>query len=181
MAKLITGVIVLHILVGFLAGIYQGGGGYVIHAMAADVDDNDLSLTLDTTANFYAPSTVTVGVERISISVIADGTHLTVPAGGRGIDGTEAAAHFTGEQVYTEESATVGGMIQTRIQRIADSSGPRMFIDIPMQVIGIARDLVVSPFTFFGTDLWIISAIYTAILAGLVVVVGLSVAGSLRI
>jgi len=181
MAKLITGVIVLHILVGFLAGIWQGGGGYVVHALAATCDDNDLTLTLDTTVNFVASSTVTIGTERISVSAVPDGTHLTVAANGRGIDGTEAVAHPLGAQVYTEESAMVGGMIQTRITKIADSSGPKMFIEIPLQILGIGRDLVVSPFTFFGTDLWIISAIYAAILAGLIVVIGLQVVGSLRL
>jgi hypothetical protein len=181
MAKLITGVIVLHILVGFLAGIYQGGGGYVVHALASAVDDNDLALELDTTVNFYAPSTVTIGTERIAISAIPDNTHLTVAANGRGLDGTTAIAHYTGEQVYTEESAMVGGMIQTRIARIADASGPLFFLDIAWQILGIAQDIIVSPFTFFGTDLWILSAIYAAIIAGIIVVMGLQVAGSRRV
>jgi len=181
MAKLITGVIVLHILIGFLAGIYQGGGGYVIHELNANVDEDDLTLTLDTTANFVAPSIITIGQERIGISVVPDGTHLTVVANGRGMNGTNAVAHYTGEGVYTEESALVSNMIQVRVAKIADASGLRAFIDIPWQILSIGTDLIASPFTFFGSDLWILSAIYAAILVGVVVVIGLSVAGALRV
>lgn len=181
MAKLITGIICLHIIMGLLAGIYQGGGGYVVHALAATIDDNDLALELDSTVNFTFPSTVIIDSERISVSAIPDTTHLTVPANGRGIDGTKATSHLDGTQVYTEESATAGGMLQVRIGRIADASGPWAFFDIGAQLIGVATDLLVSPFTFFGTDLWIVSAIYAAILAGVLVVIGLSIVGGRRV
>lgn len=181
MAKLITGIVCFHIFMGFLAGIWQGGGGYVVHELTTAVDADDLTLELDTTNNYIANSTVTIGAERIVISTVTDGTHLAVAANGRGIDGTKAVAHPVGSQVYTEESAVVHGMIQYRIARIADSAGPQMFVEIPWQILMIGKDLIVSPFTFFGTDLWFISAIYSALLVGLIVVIGLSVAGGRRI
>lgn len=181
MAKLFMFIITLHIIMGVLAGVLQGGGGFVIHELTADIDDNDLAITLDSTANFIAPSTLIIGNERIRISAIPDGTHLTVAATGRGYDNTKATAHYTGAQIYTEESGTVSGSIQTRIARISDASGPLAALDVSVQILGIAKDLLVSPFTLFGSDLWIISAIYSAILASLTIVIGLQLFGGRRV
>lgn len=182
MGKLITFIVMLHIVVGVIAGIYQGSGGYIIHELAVACDDNDLTLTLNSNVNFADDSVVQIGSEYLLVNTVdIDGVTLNINASGRGYWNSTPAAHNAGAQVYSEEAAGVSGTIQARVARIADASGPLAAFDVTAQILGIIGAILVSPFTFFGGDLWIISATYSAILIGLLVVIGITMFGARRI
>jgi hypothetical protein len=179
MAKMFTFIIVLHIVMGFLSGIWQGDGGYTIHELNGDMTAVTTSVIMDTNANFHNGEVVTIGNERMHVTAIpAGGTTLTVV---RGYEKTKAVVHKDGAQVYSEEAMAVQGSIQVRVAKIADASGPLAALDVTKQILGIIGYLLVSPFAMFGSDLWMISAIYTALLAGLLIVVGISMFGSRRV
>lgn len=172
----------LHIIVGVIAGIYQGSGGYVIHELAVACDENDVALTLDTNVNFADGSVVQIGSEYLLVDTVDnDGVTLNINASGRGYWNSAPASHAAGAQVYSEEAGGVSGTLQIRVARIADASGPLAAFDVTAQILGIAGAILVSPFTFFGKDLWIISATYSAILVGLLVVIGLTMFGARRV
>jgi hypothetical protein len=182
LAKLIIFVVCLHLVMSVISSIWQGSGGYVIHQLTTDLTSAGTTINVDTSVNYYAPSVVQIGDEKILISAIpAGGVTLTVGANGRGYYGTTPIAHKAGSQVYSEDAGGINNAIQTRIARIADASGPLAAFDVTAQILGIASAFLVSPFTMFGSDLWFISALYTAILVGLFVVIGLQMFGSRRV
>lgn len=182
MGKLITFVIALHIIVGVIAGIYQGSGGYVIHELAVACNNTTTTLTLDTNENFAAGKVVQIGSEYMLVDTVnGNGVTLNLNAAGRGYWNSIPVAHAAGSQVYSEEAGGVSGTIQTRVARIADASGPLAALDVSIQILGIVAAVLVSPFTFFGGDLWMVSAIYSAIIIGLLVVIGIQMFGSRRV
>jgi hypothetical protein len=181
MAKLITGVIVLHLIMGFIASWLQGGGGYAVHTLAANLTSVGGTVTLDSNADVLAPSVIIIGSERIHVSAKVGSTQLTVAPLGRGYEVTTAASHGAGSQLLTEEGSLVQGSVQTRIANISDASGNISVPDFSKQMLGIIGAILVAPFSFLATDLWMFSALYMAILAGLLIVIAIAVFGGRRV
>ena len=100
----------------------------------------------------------------------------------RGVDGgLEASAYGTGTIVRTVESGLLNSSLQYQVSTFTDSSGVLGLISIPIKFLRLIITFAILPLDFLGSDLQIISFIWMAIVLGIIVSIGISVAGGRRV
>lgn len=82
-----------------------------------DINDSTLTIVLTSAANFTFPGVITIGTERIKVCSKATNT-LTVCTGGRGFEGTSAAAHSSGVTVYGYMTAMQNNQLAAEVKAI---------------------------------------------------------------
>lgn len=180
MSKMVTFFLFLWVGMAILGSVMQNGGGIATAELTSTLSLTGDTITVVTTAGFLAIDEVQIGSERILYSS-KDSTHLYVASGGRGYSGTTATSHAAGSYCYTIEASAFNQMSGYNISKIIDATGPMAFINIPIAIFKIIINAFVVDFTFIGTDLAIITYIYSAAFIGLIVTVGLAMAGSRRV
>ena len=99
----------------------------------------------------------------------------------RGANDTDAVAHVVGENVRTIESSMLNQSMGYKLAVISDSAGLLAFVTIPFAFISLLASFFVLPLKFLGTDLEILTYIWGILSIGIVVSLGISLAGGRRV
>lgn len=179
MSKLITFFLVMLIGMSILAAVMAGGGGIVSTVLADNITADATTLSVDSTRDFLSQDYIVVGEERILYS---GKTAVSFTGCTRGYDGTEAESHSDGDNVYTADASSVNNAMGFNIAAVSDSMGWWGTITIPFRFLFTTIPNVVRiVLSLFSGSLGIISWIWFAMCAGLIITIALSLAGGRRV
>lgn len=99
----------------------------------------------------------------------------------RGADDTEATNHAAGSGVRTVEGGMMNTAVTYNIAVIADASGLWGAVTIGLALLRMIGSFLILPIGFLGTDLAIIGIIWWAMVAGMIISLGLALAGARRV
>lgn len=169
--------------VGLLGGVLQGGSGVVSTTLTANINATDDSIPVTKTTGFTGTGIIIIGDEKIGYSD-TDATHFEdtfLDPIVRGAEGTTAAAHASGSAVYCMHTSVLNQSMNYSIATIADSSGMWAAVSVGLALFRMIGTFGSINFSFLGTDLAIIGYVWIVIYLGLIVTLGLALAGARRV
>ena len=140
MGKLIMGMIIFQLIASVVASFMQGGGGYIAEPLEANMGASDTTIYVLTTAEFLAPSIVTIDNEQIAVSAVASPTSLTVSQ--RGYAGTGATPHYQlssnnlETMVYSGSAVLANNTMQVRVVTLQNSLDSGNVLSIGGAIVG---------------------------------------------
>ena len=171
------------LIVCIAGGVVQGSVNVASTVMTAAIDDDDDVIPVRSTEGFPEPGIIVIGDERIGYSDI-DATNFRDTATQpmvRGAQDTDAVAHAVGSGVRTVEGGMMNTAVTYNIAVIADASGLWGAVTIGLAILRILVSFMILPISFLGTDLAIIGIIWWAMVAGMIISMGLALAGARRV
>ena len=183
MGKALMYMMFVWLVVSIAGGVVQGSTVSVVTtALTADISDADTTITGSNTNGFPDTGIITILDERIAYASKTDTTfkgNLAQPLV-RGASDTDAVVHVTGERVRTIESSMMNSSMGYRLAVLSDASGLLAFVTIPFSFIALLASFLVLPLAFLGTDLEILAYLWGVLSIGIVVSLGISLAGGRR-
>lgn len=171
-------------LVTCLAGsMFEGNVSVASTSLTADINAAVTTIPVVSTEGFSEPGTIVIGDERIAYSDIA-GNNFDETLGQplvRGAEDTIAIAHSAGARVRTVESGMMNTAVTYNIAVIADATGLWGAVTIGLAILRILGSFFTLPIGFLGTDLAIIGVIWWCMVAGMIISLGLALAGARRV
>lgn len=182
MAKAIAFMLLTYLMMALGVGILAGGGGYAATSLTADIDDNNPTLPVVSTAGFLdGTDYVEIGSEKI----LYTGTTIapdTFTGCTRGHQDTVAVAHPDGATVYTTSASVVNSALGFNIAATVDSMGLWSIITVPfMFLFKTMPQLLIMPYQLFTGELMIIAAVLVLIQVAIVITIGMSFIGARRV
>jgi len=169
-----------------LAGsVVQGSVQYAATYLTADLTADATTIFVNDTTGFPEPGIIVIDDERIAYSDIdatADtfGQKITQPMT-RGAQDTDASAHSEGARVRTVEGSMLNSSMTYNIATIADASGLWAAVTIGLALLRLVGSFLILPTKFLGTDLMLIGVLWYVLAAGMLVSLGLALAGGRRV
>ena len=160
----------------------QGSVNITTTVLTADIDDVVDTLPVASTEGFPVPGILVIGDERIAYSAttaLSFGETLAQPLV-RGAESTEATEHLSGAGVRTVEGGMMNTAVTYNIAVIAGATGLWAAVTIALALLRIMGSFFFLPISFLGTDLAIIGIIWWAMVAGMIISLGITLAGSRR-
>lgn len=166
-------------------GVVQGDVNVASTTLTLAIDADDDTIPVVSTTGFSEPGMIVIGDERIAysdIDIMANsfGETLGSPLV-RGADDTEATNHAAGSGVRTVEGGMMNTSVTYNIAVIADASGLWGAVTIGLALLRMIGSFLILPISFLGTDLAIIGIIWWAMVAGMIISLGLALAGARRV
>lgn len=161
----------------------QGSVPVVTTVLTVAIDDADTTISVNSTEGFEVPGILVIGDERIAYSDITGnnfGETLGQPVV-RGAEDTTATSHTVGVGVRAIEGGMMNTAITYNIAVIADASGLWAAVTIGLAVLRIFGSFFILPISFVGTDLQIIGILWWCAVAGMIVSLGIALAGARRV
>lgn len=183
MGKAFTAFAFVWMFVCIAGGVVEGDVNVASTSLTAAIDDDDDTIPVSSTVGFSEPGVIVIGDERIaysSITAFSFGETLGSPLV-RGADDTKAIAHTIGSGVRTVEGGMMNTAVTYNIAVIADASGLWGAVTIVLALLRIIGSFLILPISFLGTDLAIIGVIWWAMVAGMIISLGLALAGARRV
>ena len=164
-------------------GVAEGDVPVASTVLTVAINDTATTIPVSRTEGFPEPGIIIIDDERIAYSDI-DGLNFDETLGSpmvRGTDDTDAVAHSVGAGVRTVE----GGMMNTaatyNIAVIADATGIWGAVTIGLALLRIIGSFLILPIGFLGTDLAIIGVLWWVMVSGMIISLGLALAGARRV
>ncbi len=175
-------------MVCLVGSVWQGNMQLATTVLTAGISDTDTTIPVASTEGFGEPGIIVIGQERIAYSEIDGNNFDQIEVLGiatspmvRGADDTEAVAHSAGAGVRTIEGSMMNDSVNYNIAVIADSSGVWAGTTIALAILRIMLSFFILPIGFLGTDLAIIGIIWWAMVVGMIISLGISLAGGRRV
>jgi hypothetical protein len=179
LGKAITFMLFVWFMVSIGGSVMQGSVSAATTELTADIDDTIKIITVRSTNGFPDTGFIQILDERIGYSSKTPYTfegNLAQPTV-RGANSTEAVAHSDGELVRTVESSMLNQSLGYKLAVLSDTSGLIAFVTIPLNFILLLVSFLVLPLSFMGTDLEILTYIWGIIGIGILVSIGIALAG----
>jgi len=125
---LITAFMLFYLMNVMVGAIMEGGGGIAATRLTADITPASNTLSVVSTEGFLRSNYVIIGSEKIRYASTTD-TTMVVATGGRGWDGTDAAAHSTGAYVYSPEASVFNYALGFNVASTGSDAGE---ISVPL-------------------------------------------------
>ena len=185
MGKGITFMLFVWTIVSLVGGVMQGSiVNMATTVLTADITAADTVITVRSTEGFPGAGFIDILDERIGYSSKTAtefrGTPVIKPLV-RGAQDTEAVAHVAGERARTIESAMLNQSVGYQLAVMSDASGIMAFIAIPFAFISLLISFFILPLGFLGTDLQILTYLWGVITIGIIVSLGIQLAGGRRV
>lgn len=183
MGKAITAMIFVWIMVSIAGGVVMGSVSVATTTLTATLAVDGDTITVASTDGFADTGFISIEDEQIGYSnKTADTFEGSVfnPVI-RGANGTTAVAHSIGAMVRTLESSMLNQSLNYKMAIISDASGWMAFLTIPVAVLSLIGSFLILPISFLGTDLQILTYIWGALSIGILVSLGIAVAGGRRV
>ena len=94
---------------------------------------------------------------------------------------TEVAAHSEGADVRTVESWVFNASVNYKIARLVDNAGALDYLAMPVKLLDLIFTFFVLPLSFLGTELAVLSYIWSIIAIGMIVGLILALVGGRRV
>lgn len=183
MGKAFTFFATVWIIVCLAGGVMQGSVQVATTVTTTAITADGDTVYVNSTEGFPEPGIIVIEDERIAYSDTTATTFrgtLAQPLV-RGVDGTEAVVHDADKGVRTVEGAMLNTTITYNVAVIADAAGLWGMVEISLAVLRIIGSFLILPLSFLGTDLAVIGILWTAAAAGMLVSVGIALAGGRRV
>lgn len=183
MGKAFTFFAFVWLIVCIAGGVVQGNVNVASTMLTVAIDADDDTISVSSTEGFSEPGKIVIGDERIAYSDITGndfGETLGSPLV-RGTDDTEATNHAVGSGVRTVEGGMMNTAVTYNIAVIADATGLWGAVTIGLALLRMIGSFLILPISFLGTDLAIIGIIWWAMVAGMIISLGLALAGARRV
>ena len=184
MGKAVTFMVWMWIITTLAGGVMQGSTMTMsTTTLTAALTDADVVVNVTSTQGFPVPGFIVILDERIGYSATS-ATSFTGSVAQpivRGANDTTAVAHNAGENVRTVESSMLNSSMGYRLAVLSDSSGLLAFVTIPFALISLMATFFTLPLGFLGTDLEVITYVWVAISIGMIVAIGIQLAGGRRV
>ncbi len=164
--------------------IMMGNGPAVATRLTAAITIGEsTSIPVSNTQGFAVPGIIVIGDERIAYSnkTATAFTHTLASPMVRGAESTTPAAHVSGSIVRTVENSMLNQSAAYNVAVIADASGLWAALTIGLAIMRLLGNFLFLPLSFLGTDLQILGYVWVCVTIGLLVSVGLALAGSRRV
>jgi len=157
--------------------------------LTADVAVGEVdSISVQTTSGFPDHGLITIGDETIRYPAKTSTTFVSTSFGGfrtsplvRGSMNTEVAAHSEGADVRTVESWVFNASVNYKIARLVDNAGALDYLAMPVKLLDLIFTFFVLPLSFLGTELAVLSYIWSIIAIGMIVGLILALVGGRRV
>lgn len=183
MGKAIMFMLFMWIAVSIAGGVSQGSVQVAATSLTIAIDDDDTTITVTSTEGFPDTGFIVIGDERIGYASVTDTTfkgNLAQPVV-RGASDTTATDHAIGAVVRTVEGNMLNQSLGYKLAVISDASGLQAFVTMPWMFITLLSSFFVLPLGFLGTDLEILTYIWAALSIGIIVAMGIQLAGGRRV
>ncbi len=182
MGKAIMMMIFLWVVVTIGGGVAEGSVIFATTTLTVEVDDADTTITVTSTEGFAGSGFITILDERIGYASKTATTFKGNPASPliRGAGDTTATAHSVGEEVRTIESSMLNQSMGYNLAVITDASGLMAFVTIPLALLRLLVSFFTLPLGFLGGDLQMLTYIWGVLTIGILLALGISLAGGRR-
>ena len=165
MNKLVVAFTVCFVMLSILSAIMDGSNSMVATELAANCDDDDAILTVDSTTGFLdTGGVIMIDSEKISYTGV---TAITFTGCTRGIEKTDADDHVIDAVVYNEDLGLMNYALGFNIVRISHNAGWMALFDIPWNfATKTMPKLMLWDYSFFTGELVIIRYILMTVSIG---------------
>jgi len=163
--------------------VVQGSVQFAATYLTADLTADATTIYVADTTGFPEPGIIVIDDERIAysdLSATTFGQKITQPMV-RGAQDTDASAHSEGARVRTVEGSMLNSSMTYNIATIADASGLWAAVTIGLALLRLMGSFLILPTKFLGTDLMLIGVLWYVMAAGMLVSLGLALAGGRRV
>lgn len=170
------------LVVSLAGGVLAGSLAIATTRLTASINSTANSIPVRSTTGFPSTGVLLIKDESIAYSsktATAFNGNLAKPLV-RGSQDTEAVAHLVGSLVRTAESSMMNQSAQYNTSVIVDASGIQAVIQIPLAVLRLAGSYLQPPMGFLGSDLQILLYLWWAMMAGMIISIGVALAGTWR-
>lgn len=183
MGKAIMFMLFVWVIVSIAGGVVEGSTTMAATVLTVAIDDDDTTITVSSTNGFPDTGFIVIGDERIGYATTSNTTFEGAFASPlvRGAQDTEAVSHSVGEIVRTVENSMLNQSIGYKLAVLSDSSGLLAFVTIPFQLLSLLGTFFTLPLAFLGTDLEILTYIWGVLSIGIIVAIGIALAGGRRV
>ncbi len=179
----------MFIIVGIAGNIVAGSVSLVATRLTADVPAGGVtSISVASTEGFASSGMIVIGDERMGYPSKTATTFERTSVLGvttnpitRGVNDTEDVAHSSGATVRTLEASLLNASIDYKIARIADSAGIIGMITLPAKLLDLILTFLILPLGFLGTDLAILTYIWSVVAIGMIFGIGIALVGGRRV
>jgi hypothetical protein len=174
---------IIWLLVAIAGGVVEGSIRVATTVLTRNLSYDATTLYVKSTSGFSNSGIIVIDTERIAYSSKSATTFygsFTAPLI-RGSGNTTKAAHLINDRVRTLESSMMNQSAQYNTSLVSDVSGPLAFVTVPLAVFRILGSYLLPQMQFLGTDLQILVYFWWAMLAGMIITIGISLAGSRRV
>ena len=171
------------LIVCIAGGVMVGSVATAATALTEDITAASNVITVQNTNGFGETGVVQIGAEKIAYSTTTATTFRGTLARPivRGSEGTEAVVHTAGEVARTPEASMLNQSAAYNVAVIADASGLWAAVTIPLALLRLLGSFLFLPLEFLGTDLVIITYIWAVVGIGMIVALGIALAGGRRV
>lgn len=175
MAKTISFFVGLFIIFTFFAAIGNGGGGIVVTSLTSAIDADDTTLTVTTTNNFLTADYVFIGSEKIAYTGVTTTSPYTFTGCSRGIGGTTAKAHSSGDKVYSPESSVLNEALGFSPGAISAVNGWTAVVTVPLKFLTYTLpNIMTFNFPFLQGGMAFLGYIFLSLSVGLLISICIS-------
>jgi hypothetical protein len=177
--------IFLWLMVSLAGGVVQGATvTTATTTLTVALSDIGTVITVKDTKGFPDVGLIVIGDEKIWYSDRSSATVLTgstVQPVQRGAESTVPVIHLAGAKVRTVENSMLNSALNYNISLLSDTSGAMAFITIPLAFLRLIGSFLILPLGFLGTNLQILTVIWGALSIGILVAIGIAIAGGRRV
>lgn len=183
MGKAIMAMLFVWLIVSIAGGVVQGSTTIAATTLMVSIDEDDTTIVVNSTTGFPDTGFIEIGDERIGYATTTNTTFTGAFAQPmvRGANDTEATSHTAGAIVRTVENSMLNQSLGYKLAVLSDSSGLLAFVTIPFAVLSLLATFFTLPLAFLGTDLEILTYIWGILSIGIIVAIGISLAGGRRV
>lgn len=184
MGKALMFMIFMWMVVSVLGGVAQGSTLTTSASrLTVAIDDADVVINVASTNGFPDTGIVVIGDERIAYPSKTATTLVGIVAQPvrRGAEDTDAVAHSVGAIVRTVENSLLNQSVSYNLAIITDPAGWSAFIEVPVALLRLFATFFTLPLSFLGTDLVIITYIWSIFSIGIITSVAMAIIGGRRV
>jgi hypothetical protein len=179
----------MFLITSIAGGVVTGSTSITATRLESDIPSGSINtITVASTTGFPSSGIILIGDERIGYpkktattferaSVLGVTTNPIM----RGVNGTIDASHSEGAIVRTVEAGVINASIDYKVAKIADTAGIIGFVTLPAKLLDLLVAFFVLPISFLGTDMAILTYIWGIFAIGMLVGLGVSLAGGRRV
>jgi hypothetical protein len=183
LGKMVMFFSVVWLIVSLAGGVLEGNVTPATTVLTSGISATATTIPVRSTLGFPNTGIIVIGSERIAYSDKTTTTFIGTLFSPvvRGAQETAEQSHIINDKVRTVESSMMNQSAQYNVSLINDATGPAAFVTVPLGVFRLLGSYLHPPFQFMGTDLQMLVYFWWAMLAGMIITIGISLAGARRV
>jgi len=178
MWRIITGLIILHLLLSFIDGVIVGSSDIYATKLTANMSSVSTTATVESTSGWRVADYFYVGDEKVNYNGKTNTEFLNLV---RGVDGTKSVAHSVDSMVYARMSNAIRTSVGYNVAELGASAGAINMMTLPISFALTALPQLISwNYSFLKEgNAQYIRMILIAFSAGFAIYIMMQIAGAL--